>query len=127
MMMAAGALCADLSAAKAEPNLEKRSRLALDNADDALRTAKQAYDSGEMDRTKESLEEVEGSVELAYHALKDTHKNPSRSPKHFKSAEIKTRGLLRRLDTFREHMSVADRDVLDKVKKSIQRIHDDIL
>jgi hypothetical protein len=59
--------------------------------------------------------------------LRQTGKNPSRSPKHFKYAELKTRDLLRKLDSFREAMSVTDRPVVDRVIGAVQKIHDALL
>lgn len=115
------------SAARAEPNLEKRSRKALENADRAFAAACQAYRSGDLQRTQAALEEVGESVALAHESLKQTGKNPSRSPKHFKHAEIKTRALLRRLDDFRLDMSFEDRDTLDRVRSAIDQVHSELL
>ena len=118
---------ADLTAARAEPNLEKRSRKALDNADRAVTAARQAYRNGELQQSLAALEEVGESVLLAHESLRQTGKNPARSPKHFKHAEIKTRGLLRRLDDFRQEMSVEDREALDRVRAVIDRVHRELL
>ncbi len=119
---------ADLEAVKAEPNLEKRAGLALDNAERALKSAQDAYlADGDMKQVGASLQEVSTSVELAYDSLLQTHKNPSRSPKYFKKAEIETRELLRRIDDFRGQMSVDDRDPLDKVRAVIQKVHESLL
>jgi len=115
---------ADLARVEAEPNLEKRAHAALDNAEDALRLAREAYGNGEDAAAAERLEEVQRSVEMADSALKQTGKNPSRSPKHFKQAEMRSRDLLRKLDSFREQMSVADRAAAERVMEAVQKIHD---
>ncbi len=120
-------LRADLTKALAERNLEKRSRLALDNAMEAYKTARTAYDKGEIDRVKEAAAEIEESVDLAHKSLNDTGKDPRRSPKWFKRAEIETRDLLRKLDGFQQAMNFADRPMLDKVKAKVQQVHDDLL
>jgi hypothetical protein len=117
----------DIARLQAEPNLEKRARAALDNAEDALKEAKNAYSKGDNAATSARLEEVQQSVELASNALKQTGKNPGRSPKHFKQAEMRTRELLRKLDGFHDEMSVVDRPVLDRVVAGIQKIHDALL
>lgn len=117
----------DLSAARAEPNLERRARKALDNAEKVFKTAQEAYGSGDLQQTQAALEEVGESVILANDSLKQTGKNPSRSPKHFKNAEIRIRALLRRLDDFRQQMSLDDREVLDKIRGPIQRVHEELL
>ena len=114
----------DLARVEAEPNLEKRAHAALDNADDALRLAREAYAKGDDGVATARLDEILRSVELADNALKQTGKNPSRSPKHFKQAEMRTRDLLRKLDGFRDQMSVADRAAAERVVEAVQKIHD---
>jgi hypothetical protein len=126
-LLAVASARADLSTARAEPNLEKRSRLALGNADAAFAAAREAYRSGDLTHTQAALEEVRESVVLAHESLKQTGKNPSRSPKHFKHAEIKTRALLRRMDDFRNEMSFDDRPPLDAVRTVIDKINQELL
>lgn len=123
----AGSPADNLARIQAEPNAEKRARLALDNADEALKLARDAYSSGDSADAAVRLEEVQQSVELADSSLKQTGKNASRSPKNFKTAELRTRGLLRKLEGFREQMSVADRAVADRVVAEVQKIHDGLL
>jgi len=119
---------ADLSAVQSEPNLEKRARKALDNAEAALVSAQNEYlEKNDPARTNAALDELAQSVEICHQSLKETGKNPSKSPKHFKYAEIKTRALLRKLTDFREQMSAMDREEIDKARASVQRVHDDLL
>jgi phage shock protein A len=117
----------DLARVQSEPNPEKRAHAALENADSALKQARDAYSNGNEADASVRLEEVQQSVELAETSLNQTGKNPSRSPKHFKQAELKTRDLLRKLDGFRHEMSVADRAVADRVVDAVQKIHDALL
>ena len=91
-------LRADLKPALAEPNLEKRSKLALDNAAAVYQAARSAYEKGDNDRAAAAVAEIQESVDLAYKSLTETGKNPRKSPKWFKKAEIETRDLLRKLD-----------------------------
>jgi hypothetical protein len=118
----------DLAAVKAELNLEKRARRALDNADVALKAAEDAYlKDGDLERANAALDELSQSVELAFTSLRQTGKSPVKSPRRFKEAEIKTRELLRLLADFRQGMSALDRDEIDKVHAAIQKVHDDLL
>lgn len=126
-LAAAAAPAADLAAALAEPNLEKRSRKALQNAERAFNNARQSYEQGRLKPTLAALEELRESVELAYESLKQTGKDPARSPKHFKHAEIKTRQLLRQLGDFRSRMAVDDREPVDPVYRRVETIHEDLL
>ena len=126
-VMAAGLARAELDQARAEPNLEKRSKLALDNATVELKAARDAYRAGDTPVTVTKVREVEESVELAYTSLTDTGKNPRKSPKYFKQAEMATRELSRKLDDFQHEMSYNDRSNLDAVRAKVQQVHDDLL
>ena len=63
----AGSARADLTRALKEPNLEKRSQLALDNATAAYKAAREAYEKGENEQVARWLAEIQESVELAIH------------------------------------------------------------
>src|SRR5689334_12824573 len=115
---------ADLQHVKAEPNLDKRAMLALDNAGQALSKAREAYSKGQTADVTSLAKEVDESVELAQTSLRDTGKNPRKSPKWFKRAENSTRDLLRRVEAFQQDMDVADRPMLDPLKNKIQQVHD---
>ena len=120
-------LRADLGPVKAEPNLEKRSKLALDNAAAVLKQAREAYSMGDQTQAQAALAEFQDSVEMAYDALLETHKDPRKSPKWFKRAEIATRDLERSLESFEHDMSYTDRPMLAKVRERVQTIHDNLL
>ena len=120
-------LRADLKAALGEPDLGRRSKLALDNAEAALQAARSAYQQGDLETTRAALGETRESVELAYRSLGDMHKNPRKSPHWFKSAEVATRDILRRLDTFGHDMGYDDRPILKPVQERVQEVHDDLL
>jgi len=126
LLLAAGTARADLKRAMAEPNLERRSGLALDNASAALKAARAAYDRGDNDEVAKDVAEIQESVDLAFTSLTDSGKNPRKS-EWFKKAEISTRDLSRRLDAFQEAMSYLDRSLLDKVKARVQQVHDELL
>jgi hypothetical protein len=123
----AGCLRADLKPALAESNLGKRSRLALDNAAAALKAAREAYATGDNQQVAAAAGEILQSVDLAYDSLMKTGKNPRNSPRWFKAAEISTRDLSKKLETFQRDMDFADRPLLDKVKARVQQVHDELL
>ena len=118
---------ADLAKARAENNLEKRSALAMDNAMAAYKAARAAYDKGDNEQVAAAAAEIQESVDLAFDSLTQTGKDPRKSPKWFKKAEMETRDLGRRLDAFQQEMSFSDRPLLDKVKARIQEVHDELL
>jgi hypothetical protein len=123
----AAPLRADLKAALAERDLEKRSKLALDNAEEAYKAVRAAYETGDNVRVTAAAGEIVESVDLAYTSLTGTGKDPRRSPKWFKRAEIETRDLLRRLSGFQEQMSFDDRPLLDSAKAKLLQVHDSLL
>jgi hypothetical protein len=123
-LLVVGLGAADLQPAKNEPNLEKRSRLALANADTAVSEARDAYNVQDMKTTEAHLKEVRESVELAQAALAATGKKPGRSPGPYKFAETKSRELLRRLEGLKQEMDSADREVIEPVQNRVQEIHD---
>ena len=126
-LVCGAALRADLAKARAEPNLEKRSQLALQNALAQYQVARAAYQKGDSERLAAAVAETQESVELAHTALKQTGKDPRKSPKYFKKAEIETRDLLRKIESFQQEMGFEERPMLDKLKTSVQQAHDDLL
>ena len=120
-------LRADLKPALAESSLGKRSKLALDNAAAALKAAREAYATGDNQKVAAAADEIQQSVDLAYESLMKTGKNPRNSPRWFKAAEISTRDLSKKLETFQRDMDFADRPLLDKVKARVQQVHDELL
>jgi hypothetical protein len=126
-LIGAGSLRADLKRAQAEPNLEKRSQLAMDNAVAAYQAARAAYDKGDTDQTAAAIAEILESVDLAHASLKQTGKDPRKSSKWFKKAEMETRDLERKLESFQQIMGFSDRPMLDNVKVRVQQVHDELL
>ena len=92
-----------------------------------LQAARDAYQKDDNAGVSADVAELQESVDLAFSSLNDTHKDPRRSPRWFKYAEIQTRDLLRKLDTFQQDMSFQDRPLLDKVKEDVQQVHDKLL
>ena len=128
LTLAGGAAAStELDAVRAEANLEKRSKLALDNAASALRSAREAYQAGDTATVTSKADEIGESVDLAYNSLTETGKNPRKSPKWFKHAEMETRELTRRLEDFAQQMNYNDRAILDKIRARIEQVHDELL
>jgi len=126
-LIAAQGARADLTAALAEKDLGKRSKLALDNASDAMKQARTAFAKGDIPGVGTAAAEIRESVDLAYDSLKSTGKDPRKSPKWFKRAEIETRNLIKKIDTLQRDMDFQDRPMLDKLKARLQQVHDDLL
>ena len=117
---------ADITAVKSEPDLEKRSELALANADRAIDQAKEAYQSGDDKGEQAALTEVQQSVQASYEALGQTNKAPRKS-KYYKNAELKVRALIRRLTSFRDEVSFETRQSVDAAIKKLSDVHDQLV
>jgi hypothetical protein len=117
----------DFPAVMAESNLEKRSELALREADKAITAAKTAYESQNIIDFKARVSDVEALVQLSYKSLQDTGKRARRSPKYFKRAEMGIRALLRRLVSLENDISVDDKPVVEAARKELNEVHETVL
>src|ERR1700722_2701651 len=120
-------LAFDLAAIKLEPNLERRSERALDNASAAMDVARDASSAGESEKVKAAVEELRDSVDLAYQSLVDSGKSARRSPKFFKRAELKTRELMRRLEGLAQAVDAEDRVFVVSVRDQVSQVHDNLI
>ena len=120
-------LAFDLAAIKMEPNLERRSDRAIDNASAAMDAARDASSAGESEKVKAAVEELRDSVDLAYQSLVDSGKSARRSPKFFKRAELKTRELMRRLEGLAQAVDAEDRVFVVSVRDRVSQVHDNLI
>ncbi len=119
-------LAADLASVKMEPNLEHRSELALDYANQSVDSARSAAGSGDTAKMQSALADLSDAVDVMYQALSETGKNP-RNNKYFKRAELRTRELIRRLNGLSQTVDLDDRDAVNKVRDHVAEIHDNLL
>jgi hypothetical protein len=111
----------------AEDNLEKRSELALKEADKAITAAKVAYEAQNAGDFRARLSDVEELVQLSYKSLEDTGKRARRSPKYFKRAELRIRALMRRLESLGNDVSFEDRPAVEAIRKELNTVHETVL
>jgi hypothetical protein len=119
-------LALDLNAIRSEPNLEKRSDLALEYANTALDSARDAISAGDSAKVQAAVAEFRDSVELSWHSLTDTGKY-ARNNNFFKRAEVRTRAFLRRLDGLHDVAAVEDQPAIEKARARVVEIHDDLI
>ena len=117
---------ADLATVKLEPDLNRRSELALMNADEKIDAARQAYQAGNEAAEEAAIQEVADSVVLSYDSLEQTHEAPRKS-RYYKRAELKVSALMRRLAGFRDEVSFDFRPRVEAALKKLSDIHDDLL
>jgi len=113
----------------AEHDLEKRSELALKEAEDQITAASKAYDSAsaEQKEFQSHLNTAGELAQLSVKSLQDSGKRASKSPKYFKRAEMKLRSLLRRIDSLEKDVSVDARPPVEKVKILLSEAHEQVL
>lgn len=116
----------DIASVKSEPDPNRRSELALMNADEKLEGARQAYMAGNEAVEEKDIQEVTESVVLCYASLEESHQSPRKS-KYYKRAELKVSALMRRMSGFRDDVSYNFRPHVDAALMKISDIHDEIL
>lgn len=126
-LIVASALAADIAGVKAEPNLERRSQLALEHAEAEIAAAKKAYDAGNTEEFRRLTAEVGELAELCYDSLEDTGKKARRAPKWFKRAEQKLLSVIRKIDSLEKDVSIDDRDHVMQLRKRVSDVHDRLL
>ena len=126
--MAANTLeSAEFAALKAEPNLEKRARKALEFSLASIDRVLEAYQSGNPQAVEDILAKMLEAVELAHESLVATGKAARRRPKHFKRAEIQTRRLLNQIDNLSRNLHFDERAALGPVRRRVSEINGQIL
>ncbi len=118
---------ADLAAALAEPDLEKRSEKATQAASASFAAAKKLFHEGDKPGEAFMLTGVREAVNLAIKSLEDSGKDARRSPKYFKKAEIELRKLLRNLEDLRIATGVDDRKPIEDLIALVREAHDQVL
>ncbi|HTW66033.1 MAG TPA: hypothetical protein VME17_15510 [Bryobacteraceae bacterium] len=119
-------LAFDLAAVKSEPDLNKRSEMALLNADEKIDATRQDYQAGNTKAEAADIQEVGASVALCYASLQETHRAPRKS-KYYKLAELKVSALMRRLSSLLEDVDFEFRPQVEAVLKSVSDIHDQLI
>jgi hypothetical protein len=116
-----------LEAVKAEPNLERRSDMALAYAGDVLTRLRTDLETKEWPAVAPEIEEFRAAIDLSFAALKSTGKNARRNPKYFKRAELKLRELGRRLRGLQVLLAVDDRPKMDEVIAYVDKLQDELV
>lgn len=117
---------ADIETLKTEPDLNRRSEMALLNADEKIDAARQAYQDGNEAAEVAAIQEVADSVTLCYASLDQEHGEP-RKNKYYKRAELKITVLMRRLNGLRDEVGFEVRPRVEAVISKLSDIHDQLI
>jgi hypothetical protein len=113
-----------LDQVKAEPNPERRAKLAIDYAAVAEKGAETAYASGDLDTTGAMLKTAAQAMEIARDSLAASGKKPGRSPGTYKYGEQRSREMLVRLSDLQRKMDETERELINAPMATVQEIHD---
>jgi hypothetical protein len=108
---------ANLDQVKAEPNAERRARLAIDFAAACEKIAEADYEKGDLNGTGAQLKTMTESVDLAKSSLIASGRTPGRNQK---SQEILTR-----LRDLGQRMDAEEREMIAAPRARIQETHDE--
>lgn len=114
-------------AVKAETNLEKRYWAALDAGQKALDEARAAMSAGTVAELQAKVGQAGDCVEYAMESLEAMGKHPSQNGKNYKRAELRTRDLLRRIDTLAKDVAIDEREAVQAAQKRIGAVHDKLI
>lgn len=115
----------NLDQIRAESNLDRRAKLAIEFAGSAERSAEAAYGRGEMKSVDAELKSMLEGVELARKSLQQTGKSARSHVGPYKSAELKTEEILKRLADLQRRMDADERAMVEGPKGRVQEIHDE--
>ena len=125
------ALCAgaaDLDAVKREPDLQKRSDMALDAAMESLKLARALPDEGgsitDLEKDMDSMIEA---VELSLKSLRETGRKPNRLTRYYKRGELKTREMQKHLENLIKALAFDSRPPAEKAQARLNVLHDEFL
>jgi hypothetical protein len=117
---------ADIASVKTEADPNRRSELALVNADQKIDEARQAYQAGNESAEDAAIQEVAESVTLCYSSLEQSHGEPRKS-RYYKHAELKVSALMRRVSGLRDEVGFELRPRVEAVLKKLSDIHDQLI
>ncbi len=118
----------DLDAVRKEPDLQKRSELALDAAATALKDARALpTEGGSVADLKKDMDTMVQAVELSLQSLRDTGKRPSKLGKYYKKGELRTRDMLKQLESLVQAIAFDSRPPAEKARDRLVVLHDEFL
>jgi hypothetical protein len=118
----------DLDAVKKEPDPIKRSEQALEAALQALKDARALpTEGGSVEDLQKSMDTMIAAVELSLQSLRDTGKPPNKLTKHYKRGELKTREMLKQMESLVQALAFDNRPPAEKAQARLTVLHDEFL
>lgn len=118
----------ELDAIRKESSPERRQERALDLMDSSFKQAQEALrENSPPEKIRSLLTLMADAAEYSLTALRDTGKRPSKMTKQYKRGDLRTRELLRKLESFVNALSYDDRPPAEKTKLRIQVVAEEYL
>lgn len=118
----------ELDAVKKETSPDRRQRKALDLMDSSFRQAQDALrENSPPGKVQALLDQMADAAEYSLAALRETGKKPGKMTKQYKRGDLRTRELIRKLDSFINAMAYGDRPAAEKSKVRIQVVAEEYL
>jgi hypothetical protein len=108
--------------ADSERDPSRRAERALALAEGSFAEARAAYDKNQIKAGDQHLDEMIKHLNLCVTSLEAAHKS-----RNYKSAEMRVKGLMRRLKTLIGDLSVDDRGWAEYTARQLEEIHDKLL
>lgn len=123
-----GLSAADLDAAKKEPDLLKRSEMALSVAAESLKAARALpAEGGSLADLQKDMDVMVEAVELSLQALRDTGKHPNKLAKYYKHGELQTREMEKQMENLIQALAYDNRSPAEKAHDRLVVLHDEFL
>ena len=100
----------------------KQSEPALNSAEIAFDTAREAYAKGEVHKGDAALETMTGDLNSCLASLESAHKS-----RPYKKAELRVAILQRRMASLLEDINIQDRGWAEQTNRKLEEIHDKLL
>ncbi len=108
-------------------DLEKRYMQSLDAANQAINASRVASSEGKAEEAQKSLNEAALAVESVLASLEAMGKPPYKNARNYKRAELRTREILRRIDTLLRDAGFEEREALKSAQERVGAVHEKLL
>lgn len=117
----------DLDEIKKEADALRKYERAIGFAEASLQQARELSKAGESAKAPEALNRMAEASELSLQALRDTGRKPGKLTKQYKQGEIKTRDMLRKLESLIAALDFSDRAKAESAQMRLTATHEEYL
>lgn len=118
----------DLESIKKESSPDRQQQRALDLMESLFRQAQdELRDSSPPKKVQATLDQVADAAEFSLNALRESGKKASKMTKQYKRGDLRTRELIRKMESFIVAMQYDDRPAAEKTKVRLQVVAEEYL